>query len=56
MGSQWEDYLDEDEACLNCGSVPFHQSKTLGICQECADEFSYQKVPEVSILESSGVR
>jgi len=38
MASNWVDWMDEDEACSNCGEVFFHQSKTLGICLECASE------------------
>lgn len=38
MATDWISWMDEDETCLNCGELNFHQSKTLGICLECAYE------------------
>lgn len=35
MAKQFEDFLDEDECCLNCGEFAYSQSKTPGICKSC---------------------
>ena len=47
MARSFEDWMDEDEACLNCGETHFHQSKTPGICTECAGELMEQSQPRV---------
>jgi hypothetical protein len=35
VAKDWEDYLDEDECCLNCGEIDFQPSKTPGVCLDC---------------------
>jgi len=35
MSKQFEDFLDEDECCLNCGELDFKPSKIMGLCQDC---------------------
>jgi hypothetical protein len=36
MARQYEEFLDEDECCLGCGKDHYRQSRTLGICVDCA--------------------
>lgn len=38
MAKKFEDLMDEDEACLNCGEMHYHVSKTSGLCLECTNE------------------
>lgn len=35
MSRQFEDLLDEDECCLNCGEPDFKASKIMGLCIDC---------------------
>jgi len=35
MSRQFEDLLDEDECCLNCGELDFKASKIMGLCINC---------------------
>ena len=35
MSRQFEDLLDEDECCLNCGELDFKPSKIMGLCITC---------------------
>jgi hypothetical protein len=36
MSRQFEEFLDEDECCLNCGEIDYTPSKVMGICKFCA--------------------
>ena len=36
MSRQFEDFMDEDECCLNCGEIAYTPSKVMGICKDCA--------------------
>jgi hypothetical protein len=38
MSRQFEDFIDEDECCLNCGEIAYTPSKTMGICQDCFND------------------
>jgi len=38
MARDFEEFLDEDECCLNCGEIDYNPSKTMGICMDCHDE------------------
>lgn len=38
MAKDFEDYMFEDECCLNCGELDFEPSKIPGVCRECAIE------------------
>lgn len=38
MAKDSEEYWYEDDCCMNCGEINFHQSKTVGICIDCADQ------------------
>jgi hypothetical protein len=35
MSRQFEEFLDEDECCLNCGELDFRPSKIMGLCFSC---------------------
>jgi NMD protein affecting ribosome stability and mRNA decay len=35
MSRQFEDLLDEDECCLNCGELDYRPSKIMGLCFDC---------------------
>lgn len=37
MARDFEEFLDEDECCLECGEISYTQSKILGVCMDCAD-------------------
>lgn len=37
MARDFEEFLDEDECCLECGEIAYTQSKILGVCMDCAD-------------------
>lgn len=38
MARDFEDFLDEDECCLNCGEIDYVPSKTMGVCIDCRNE------------------
>lgn len=38
MAKGYEEYLDEDEACLECGELNYMPSKTPGLCHGCWDD------------------
>jgi hypothetical protein len=35
VAKDFEDYMFEDECCLNCGEIDYTPSKTPGICSDC---------------------
>ena len=35
MAKDFEDYMFEDEACLNCGELNYKPSQIPGVCREC---------------------
>jgi len=40
MAKDFEEFLDEDECCLECGEIAYTQSKILGVCMDCANDFT----------------
>jgi hypothetical protein len=46
MAKDWEEFLDEDECCLNCGEMNYIPSRTPGICVECVAELTSHPEPE----------
>jgi hypothetical protein len=40
MAKDFEEFLDEDECCLECGEIAYTQSKILGVCMDCASNFT----------------
>jgi hypothetical protein len=35
MAKDFEEYMFEDECCLNCGELNYIPSRTPGVCREC---------------------
>jgi hypothetical protein len=35
VARDFEDWLDEDECCLECGEIDYAMSKTPGLCVDC---------------------
>ena len=50
MARQIEDFWDEDECCLSCGTLNYRESRTPGICVSCAE--SGTDLSELSLFES----
>ena len=40
IAGNFEEFLDEDECCLECGEIAYTQSKILGVCMDCASNFT----------------
>lgn len=51
MAKDWEDYLDEDECCLNCGEIDFQPSKTPGVCLNCMADLTSGFEEELELIE-----
>ena len=43
VARDFEDFLDEDECCLECGEIDYTPSKTIGICLDCWAELTHQE-------------
>lgn len=52
MARQFEDLLDEDECCLECGTFNYRASRVDGLCIHCLNREETQEENDAVLLYS----